>query len=628
MAKVQDDILIQVANLMDCLRADDIQLRLRSVRNLSLIADTIGPERTRNELLPYLIDCFNDDDEVLVAYGEEIGKLVPQVGGNGWAHTLLQPLEQLAILEDALVREKALVAICSIIPFMSQSVVESTVFDLVKRLSLGDWITKRTAAPCLYAAIYRACNAKQRDELIQMYSALSRDDSATVRRSAARCMKDLISQVDKVVFKTSLLPILQYISGDELDSIRLWVMNALIASVPLLTPDEVKAQILPIFRRIAEDKSWRVKFKVAELICDFSEKLPPAIVKTEVTPLFVGLMRDGEIEVKTIAAKKLSCFASHLTSETIIKALLPPIKELSKDENTIVKEALAVSVLRMTSLLSRAEFNANILPLLTDFLSEKQPPEVRASAIANLPSLAKNCELEQIIAQLIPAVTSLTVCPIPQPPSTPSSPSPSPLNSSSSASASSSSASSSALSMATSGGVAGTGEWRIRMTVIKYIAYVAKELGQPVFNEKLLGLCVGWMDDDVSDVRVTAVETLASIGAEFGPVWVKEQLAPSVIARSKHKSYIRRLISLFAFSRIAPLCPDDALSSLIFPAVAALCADPVPNVRMKAASTLRTLYNTAKTAEKRREIKQQMEKLLGDPDKDVQYSANKALESL
>ena len=40
--------------LIDELRNDDCQQRLKSIRLLSAIATALGPERTREELVPYL----------------------------------------------------------------------------------------------------------------------------------------------------------------------------------------------------------------------------------------------------------------------------------------------------------------------------------------------------------------------------------------------------------------------------------------------------------------------------------------------------------------------------------------------------------------------------------------------
>ena len=49
---------------------------------------------------------MEDEDEVLLALAEELGKLIDHVGGKENAHVLLVPLETLCAMEEALVRDK------------------------------------------------------------------------------------------------------------------------------------------------------------------------------------------------------------------------------------------------------------------------------------------------------------------------------------------------------------------------------------------------------------------------------------------------------------------------------------------------------------------------------------------
>lgn len=83
---------------------EDIQLRLNSIRRLGTIALALGEERTRSELIPFLHENTDDEDEVLQAIAEELGNFVQYVGGAEFAHTLLAPLETLAMVEETVVR--------------------------------------------------------------------------------------------------------------------------------------------------------------------------------------------------------------------------------------------------------------------------------------------------------------------------------------------------------------------------------------------------------------------------------------------------------------------------------------------------------------------------------------------
>lgn len=51
-------------------------------------------------------ESVEDEDEVLVALSEELGNFIEYVGGPSWGHVLLSPLENLAAIEEPVVRDK------------------------------------------------------------------------------------------------------------------------------------------------------------------------------------------------------------------------------------------------------------------------------------------------------------------------------------------------------------------------------------------------------------------------------------------------------------------------------------------------------------------------------------------
>ena len=92
---------------MDELRSEDVQLRLNAIHRISTIALALGPERARDELIPFLQDSVEDEDEVLLALAEELGRNFEEyIGGPEYAHVLLGPLENLSAVEETLVRDK------------------------------------------------------------------------------------------------------------------------------------------------------------------------------------------------------------------------------------------------------------------------------------------------------------------------------------------------------------------------------------------------------------------------------------------------------------------------------------------------------------------------------------------
>ncbi|KAJ1563691.1 Polyamine N-acetyltransferase 1 [Cladochytrium tenue] len=98
--------LYPIAVLIDELKHDDVALRLNAIHRLGTIALALGVQRTREELIPFLDESIDDEDEVLLALAEELGGFVDYVGGPPFAYLLLGPLETLAAVEETVVRDK------------------------------------------------------------------------------------------------------------------------------------------------------------------------------------------------------------------------------------------------------------------------------------------------------------------------------------------------------------------------------------------------------------------------------------------------------------------------------------------------------------------------------------------
>lgn len=70
------DDLYPLALLMDELKHDDVSNRVEAMQKLDTIAIALGPERTRKELLPFLNDVAQDDEEeVFAVLANKLGNL-------------------------------------------------------------------------------------------------------------------------------------------------------------------------------------------------------------------------------------------------------------------------------------------------------------------------------------------------------------------------------------------------------------------------------------------------------------------------------------------------------------------------------------------------------------------------
>lgn len=125
---VDTNQLYPIAVLIDELKSEDqkkryclfpcihLPCRINSVKSLGTIAVALGPDRTRNELLPYILgmlvvpylytDLMDDEEEVLIQLADVLGSFLDYVGGASQAVHVLRPLERLCTVEESTVREK------------------------------------------------------------------------------------------------------------------------------------------------------------------------------------------------------------------------------------------------------------------------------------------------------------------------------------------------------------------------------------------------------------------------------------------------------------------------------------------------------------------------------------------
>lgn len=133
-------------------------------------------------------DQLDDEDEVLLVLAEELGNFTEYVGGKQYAWTILGPLENLAAVEETLVRDKAAESISNISKDLSPQQIDEHFVPLLRRLSTGDWFTSRTSACALFAAAYPKANPEAQDEKRRLFATLVADDTPMVRRAAARAL--------------------------------------------------------------------------------------------------------------------------------------------------------------------------------------------------------------------------------------------------------------------------------------------------------------------------------------------------------------------------------------------------------------------------------------------------------
>lgn len=545
----QNDELYPIAVLIDELKHDDVLLRLNAIHRLSTIALALGADRTRDELIPFLDESVEDEDEVLTALSEELGNFVEYVGGPEYGHVLLSPLENLAAIEEPLVREKAVESLNKICEQLSQQQIEEFFIPLVVRLSKADWFTSKISATGLYNVPYTRATPPSQEGLRQQYGQLVHDDTPMVRRQAANNLAKFIKTMPAAIVIEEMIPLFQHLASDDQDSVRLLTVDILIAIAEAVPKEQQSSHgvLLTALRSLFEDKSWRVRYMVADRFEKIAKAVDEEVVNRDLVPAFVKLLKDTEAEVRSAIAGQIPGFCALLESETLLHDVMPSIEELVSDQSQHVRAALGTQISGLAPILGKDETISHLLPMFLQMLKDEFP-DVRLNIISKLELVNNVIGIELLSQSLLPAIVQL----------------------------------------------AEDKQWRVRLAIIEYVPLLASQLGVKFFDEKLSSLCMSWLGDTVFSIREASTQNLKKLTEVFGVEWANDAIVPKVMAMGHHPNYLYRMTTCFAVSTLAPALSMEVIETSILPMMDKLVNDDIPNIRFNVAKSYAILIDTLK----------------------------------
>ncbi|GEQ68679.1 hypothetical protein JCM33374_g2347 [Metschnikowia sp. JCM 33374] len=615
MENINDD-LFPLALLIDELKHDDVANRVAAMQKLDAIAIALGPERALNELVPFLNDVVQDDEEeVFAVMAEKLGAFVPLVGGHQNSEPVIRVLAALSSMEEPIVRDNAVESLNQISLELTDAEANGIFLEMIRDLGHGDWFSKKVSSCGLFKAIIVRVDANTRRELLMLYYNLVSDDSPMVRRSAAKNLPVLIDKMTAASPNSVDENDLEIISkmfhnliNDSQDSVKLLSIDVLLSILQYFhaaNDHSHNSDCLISALKLIKDDSWRVRYAAADKFADIALSLSSSDADLhKLTDPFIGLMKDNEGEVRKAIAKQLPGFCKLVKDpELIEKKIIPVVSHLSQDSHENVRASLASTVTGLCPILSEQSTIDKLLPIFLNMLKDEFP-DVRLNIISNLSVVNETIGINLLSTSLLPAITEL----------------------------------------------AQDNKWRVRLAIIEYIPKLANQLGEPFFNNELLTLCMSWLWDPVYAVREAAVNNLRDLTVIFGSTWAEEHIVTRLLNIKDEKisdeddanvdqvdfsNFIIRITCLFVVSKLTPVIHQNIVVNKILPFVSHLTTDPVANIRFNVAKTYLVIVEAlVKTpgAEVTKliegEILQKLSCLQNDADVDVRYYANSSIESI
>lgn len=550
MTEHTDDVY-PLALLMDELKHDDVSNRVQAMQKLDTIALALGTDRTRDELIPFLKEVAQDDeDEVFAILAEQLGHFVPLVGGSENAEILLPVLEVLAATEEPVVRDRAVASLNEIASQLSPTQIKESFYPLVEGLADTEWFSSRVSSTGLFKSVIVKVDESTRKTLLITYSKLVHDEGPMVKRAAATHLPEIVDLLTANPDSSNeedwdlISSMFQSLTTDKQDSVKFLSVDVLISILQFFNSRNDRshhADLLSSALQLIQDPSWRVRYMAA----DRFEKLAVQFKGdeqqiAELIEPFLELLKDNEGEVRKAIAKQLPGFGKLLDKNVLLEKVLPQVDELSNDPSEIVRSALASEITGLTPLLDRDVVVENLLPIFLTMLKDEFP-EVKLNIISKLKIVNDVIGMDLLAQSLMPAISEL----------------------------------------------AKDKQWRVRLAIIEYIPLLADQLGVSFFDEELSDLVLSWLLDSVYSIREAAVTNLEKLAKIFGSKWADTEIIDRILKsdESLFNNFVYRLTSLFTLTRLIPVVDKEIVLEKILPFVNKLAQDHVPNIRFNVAKS-------------------------------------------
>jgi len=563
-------------------------IKIGAVNQLHLIASALGPQKTINELIPYMTQVVKEeplcnDEEFLYSMAKQYSVLSDHITGH--EELLIAPLEHLAAQEETVIREQAIQSLCQIIAKRPQLVPEYLVPTLHRLATKIDFFTARVSACALLPTAYKHANEDQRSGLREAYSSLCVDDTPMVRRAAAHRMHDLMSVCEKQVILNDMIGIYKQLSQEDTqDTIRVSCVHATLVIAQKFNPEENKQHTISVIEDAAEDRSWRVRLTVAKNFDQLISALGPEITTTHLMAPLIQLMKDNEQEVRKEAVRVVEqCLQlpRPLTVDQLQQHILPQFQSLGIDSAQPVRAALAQVLGPVAKALGRDVTQRQLLSLISDLMKDEFH-DVRLNIASHAGLLCEVLSVEGTPPSLLNTIQSLMV----------------------------------------------DNHWRIRQRVVEQVPTLTKLFGVEVFQAKLENLYLSSLRDSVHSVREAAVQYLKGIADTFGSQWTVEHLLPKLVEQySQSAGYANRVTTLHVLPQVSGVMTPEQIMQFIVPVLIKATKDNVPNVRFCACRNIMwmTEHHNLGTVALNTVIKPALLELEHDSDIDVQYYAQRAL---
>ena len=565
-------------SLLEDLQSQDNKTKINAIHNLQQISLALGCEATRKELLPYLKNCINneEEDEILIELTKNLSKFLDCIGGIKYINELLNLFEVLLSIDEPSIRKEAINSLSEILKQIDDiKEIEKDLMNLIKKFYLSDDVNQKLSSMNLIVLVYKDLDENNKIITLNYLENFSNSENLIIK-------KELINEIVKISDYLSIDYIKKLISTiikDENENIKIDIIILITSLKEHKDLVSILDYIYELIKKLSEDINYKVRLS---LINNFSEILKFSKInydfKQLILNIYIKLIEDPEDQIRNACCLNLEETTKLLKNEINYNKLLQNFHKLSKDPKTFIRNNLSENLHKICPLLNKKQLSEIIFPIFNELISDENL-DIRINIINNIINISKDIETNNIFQEkIIPSIIEISQ----------------------------------------------NKSWRLRNKIITIIPNL---VNQKNFIKDIFPICLNYLTDHVYAIRDEGCKLLCKIYKDIRSVEVENRLIEKLNVMSNLTNYLIRNTCLIFIKYFVDKIDDkiyfDFFQKKLINLVYKLSNDKISNVRM----TCAIIFNKVKNCkfDNRNnidKIKKNIEVLKQDEDSDVIHVFN------
>ena len=562
------------------LQSKDSTIKKEAFSNIKKLGDSFGQEKFRQEVLPYIINCIDIEDEIsIMEITKNLNTIIECIGGRKFINEIFPLIEIIFKCDDLDVRNELIENLNNIFSTIKFYEIEKEVINLINKLYDSDEINLGNACLDLISITFDKFRKEQnKNDILEILDNFIDSDDTMLKVKFAKILKNIIKFLDKEDIEDFFNKLIQ----EESDSIRIYLIDSIISLKNKKNIYDYNFFIQDSIEKLSDDESWRTRLSVAQnfsSLLGFIPLLNSNEFKSFLIETLFNLINDDESEVKACICNSLESCTKVLSKEKEFNKILEKLKDLCNDNVVYVRESLAQNLLSLCPMIDKSNFQNFIIPIFLLLIKDSEL-NVRMILINNLYKLNvrnKLIEDKNFFQNIIPFVKE----------------------------------------------IAKSEKWRLRAEILDIIPVFSNFINKNSFVEDLSELCFQLLNDPVYEIRKKMSINLVKIFGNMNDKNFNKKLIEKLEEMSQSENYlIRNTVNFVILEFLNDKKNLEFIENNLLDLIINFSKDKVANIRYNSIIIMKKISKMSQNKKINDRIKNRFKELRNDTDIEIIYALN------